>query len=180
MGCAQAVPTPPNHRSTVGSAASAVGLPQRPAVILVLIVARRGCGKRFRVFCRLTRAHFCSIRRSQDGVRRPIASPACQLLGLAVLHPCTSLVRSRHPAASESHLRLRSPPAGGIIGAYRSPGPWNTRLVARISNTDASYCTQLADPVDLPAKPRAFGRYELCHTHSVWTGPIKSDTVIPG
>ncbi len=37
------------------SAASAVGLPQRPAAVLVLIVAR-GCGKRF--FCRLT--HFAA------------------------------------------------------------------------------------------------------------------------
>ena len=64
----------------------------------------------------------CSIRRSQDhGVSRPIASPAWQLLGLAVLHPCTSLVRSRHPAASElaSESHLRSP--GGISGPADHP-----------------------------------------------------------
>jgi hypothetical protein len=111
--------------------------------------------------------------------------------------PCVPAARTGGPTSIHQsrplsppgrfRTRLRIPPSlsGRNIKsgpAYRSPGPCNTRLVARISNTDASYCTQLADPVDLPAKPRAFGRYELCHTRSasVWTGPIMSDTAIPG
>ena len=59
-------------------------------------------------------------------------------------------------------IRLRIPPSRSWrnIGACRSPGPRNTRLVARISNTDAYYCTQPAKPVDRPAKPRTIGRCE--------------------
>ena len=82
---------------------------------------RADCRARLRQTILLPTHPLCSIRRSQDhGVSRPIASPAWQLLGLAVLHPCTSLVRSRHPAASElaSESHLRSP--GGIIGACQS------------------------------------------------------------
>ena len=78
---------------------------------------RADCRARLRQTILLPAHPLCSIRRSQDhGVSRPIASPAWQLLGLAVLHPCTSLVRSRHPAASElaSESHLRSP--GGISG----------------------------------------------------------------
>ena len=83
---------------------------------------RADCRARLRQTILLPAHPLCSIRRSQDhGVSRPIASPAWQLLGLAVLHPCTSLVRSRHPAASElaSESHLRSP--GGISGPAGQP-----------------------------------------------------------
>ena len=83
---------------------------------------RADCRARLRQTILLPAHPLCSIRRSQDhGVSRPIASPAWQLLGLAVLHPCTSLVRSRHPAASElaSESHLRSP--GGISGPAGHP-----------------------------------------------------------
>ncbi len=45
-------------------------------------------------------------------------------------------------------------------GASRSPCPPNTRVVARISSADAKCRTRPANPVDLPAKPRATGRCE--------------------
>ena len=63
-----------------------------------------------------------SIRRSEGrGVSRPIALPACQLLGPTVSYPDISVVRSRRPAASEfaSESQLRSP--GGISGPAGHP-----------------------------------------------------------
>ena len=94
---------------------------------------RADCRARLRQTILLPAHPLCSIRRSQDhGVSRPIASPAWQLLGLAVLHPCTSLVRSRHPAASElaSESHLRSP--GGISGPADHPAR-GTRASSRRS-----------------------------------------------
>ena len=59
-------------------------------------------------------------------------------------------------------IRLRIPPSLSWrnIGACRSPGPRNTRIVARISSVDAEACTRPAQSVDLLAKPRATGRCE--------------------
>ena len=70
----------------------------------------------------------------------------------------------RHPLSPPGclRIRLRFPPSLSWrnIGACRSLGLRNTRVVARISNNDAWYCTQPAKPVDLPVKPRATGRCE--------------------
>jgi hypothetical protein len=102
----------------------------------------------------------CSIRRSQGrGVSRPIAPPACQLLGQMVSCPDISAVRSRCPAAPEvaSESHLRSP--GGNIGACRSPGAEHApRGVDRVLMRSVA-CGQSIS-VDLLAKHRAIRRCE--------------------
>ena len=75
----------------------------------------------------------------------------------AYLSPPTSpgirAVRSRRPTASE--LVSESLPAlpWRNIGACRSLGKWNTRLVSQISSGDAWYRPRPASPVDLLANP---------------------------
>ncbi len=73
------------------------------------------------------------------------------------MHECRAL-----PPPGCLRIRLRIPPSLSWrnIGALRSTGRRNTRLVARISSVDALACTQPAQPVDLLAKPRATGRFQ--------------------
>jgi hypothetical protein len=139
--CTQAVPIREIHRSTVASLERSkypglqapLGSLRGRSPATTCRHTRADCRARLRQTILLPAHPLCSIRRSQDhGVSRPIASPAWQLLGLAVLHPCTSLVRSRHPAASElaSESHLRSP--GGISGPADHPAR-GTRASSRRS-----------------------------------------------
>ncbi len=112
------------------SAASAVGLPVETVVLLILIVARC-CVKQ--CSCRFWPVHpLCSIRRSQGrGASHPIALPACKLLEPTVPYPYISDVLSP-PGGLQTRLRVPPSFSWRDIGACWSPGPQNTRVVARI------------------------------------------------
>jgi hypothetical protein len=113
------------------SAASAVGLPVETVVLLILIVARC-CVKQ--CSCRFWPVHpLCSIRRSQGrGASHPIALPACKLLEPTVPYPDISDVLSSPPVGLQTRLRIPPSLSWWDIGACWSPGPQNTRVVARI------------------------------------------------
>jgi hypothetical protein len=131
--------------------------------------ARTGCATHADRCARLPRKvlapvrPLCSIRRPQGrGVCRPIAFPACQLLGPAAICRNVSAVRSRRPAASElasksTHLRF----PGGISGPAGNSAR-GTRASSRRSRVVMHSIAPIwpANPVELLWEPRATCRCE--------------------
>ncbi len=126
------------------AAASAVGLPQGPVGMLMLIVAR-GCVER--CLCRFTLFAASAVPKAVplctpcQPESRPIALPACELLGPTVPYRVLTALAARLPPHSPPN------PTVALLAEYRpgparrSPGragPPNTSLpVARISSVDA-------------------------------------------
>ena len=90
---------------------------------------------------------------------RPIALPACKLLGPTVPDQGISTVFSRRPAASElaSESQLRSP--GGISRPAGHPAR-GTRAPSRAPRVSIHSVARGQSTIDLLANPRATGRCE--------------------
>ncbi len=127
------------------SAAYKVGLPQRPADILVLIVAR-GCVKQFS--CRFTQFTASAVPKA---VLLPCCGPSNRTPCMPVARTDDSMPRQqRHPLSPPGcfRIRLRIPPSLSWrnIGACRPPGWRNRRVVARISSSDARFARGQPSP----------------------------------